>query len=253
MNIERMHYEFLLKFNKVSSDQNKSFLIPEIDLLLNEAQEIFVKRIVMPKYNPLAGVDKSQRNIDDVRTLVVSRECKVKNNNVTLPDDYLSYINSTVTVCGCGNKPVTCQVFIQQHQDMFQSSSFDSSSVQWREINATFDINGIKLYPDGDSQWKGFMLTYVKRPVFITNGWNSGSKHGYKIPGSDRLTGCVYDSSGNIVKDSAGIPLNGNVNCELPESTHSDIVDLAVMIASGNLASPEYQFKLQKLQLSQII
>jgi hypothetical protein len=37
------------KFNKVDSQKNRNILVPEIDLYLNEAEEIFVKLIAEPR------------------------------------------------------------------------------------------------------------------------------------------------------------------------------------------------------------
>jgi hypothetical protein len=49
MTIKEMHYDFKRKFNKVDSQKNRNILVPEIDLYLNEAEEIFVKLIAEPR------------------------------------------------------------------------------------------------------------------------------------------------------------------------------------------------------------
>ena len=44
LNVQEMHYDFKIKFNKLDSNDYRDFQVPEIDWLLNEAQEIFLKQ-----------------------------------------------------------------------------------------------------------------------------------------------------------------------------------------------------------------
>jgi hypothetical protein len=49
-----------------------------------------------------------------------------------------------------------------------------------------------------------------------------------------------------------GVALTGTVNCELPVTTHSEIVDIAVLLASGNIQTSDFQLRLSKLNLNQL-
>jgi hypothetical protein len=49
-----------------------------------------------------------------------------------------------------------------------------------------------------------------------------------------------------------GTVLVGSQDCELPEHTHREIVDIAVLITTGDLQSGDYQLKQAKLNLNQI-
>ena len=49
MTIEEQHYDFKMKLNKIDSQQYRNLIIPQIDWLLNEAQELFVKMVSNPR------------------------------------------------------------------------------------------------------------------------------------------------------------------------------------------------------------
>jgi hypothetical protein len=122
-----------------------------------------------------------------------------------------------------------CRVLIKQHDDMFEESSFDRSNFEWRFLNALFVREGLKLYPDGIL--KKVYLSYIKKPDYVhaAGEYNNGYK---------KLDGTV---------------LTGYKNCELPDHTHSEIIDIAVLIASGSIQSSDYNLKQAKLNLNQII
>ena len=48
----------------------------------------------------------------------------------------------------------------------------------------------------------------------------------------------------------SGIVLTGHQNCELPEHTHREIVDLAVLITSMDLSLQESPLKKEKMNLT---
>lgn len=237
MTIKEMHYDFKKKLNKIDSQQYRNLLIPEIDWTLNEAQELFVKLIANPRQRSYLGFEINQRTIDDIRTLVVRPESdpnasiQIQNNIVTLPSDYWHFIKAEVTISknSCGDR--IARFYPQQHDDEFEESSFNQSSYEWKSVNGTFFEEGIKLYDDGTFINKIFNLVYLKRPSYIHNAedFRQGT---YTLP--------------------SGIELTGSVNSELPESTHREIVDIAVLIASGEINTPDYQLKLQKLNLNKL-
>ena len=86
MTIKDMHYDFKKKLNKVDSQQYRNLLIPEIDWALNEAQNVFVDIVSEPRLRTNLGFEKSQKNIDDIRTLVISDLCSTISNTATIPE-----------------------------------------------------------------------------------------------------------------------------------------------------------------------
>lgn len=233
MTIKDMHYDFKKKLNKIDSQQNRNLLIPEIDWSLNEAVEIFIKSIAEPRTKTYFGFELNQRSIDDIRTLVVNNQCLIVNNNiVTLPDNYLHFVKGEVIMSKNNCKNVKGKFKLRQHDDEFEDSPFDNSNFEWRTVNGVFFENGIKLYDDGTFTNEQLCISYIKKPLYIHNAedFRNGS---YKLP------------SGTI--------LNGSVNCELPDHTHREIVDIAVMIATGELQIPDYELKTNKLRLNQLM
>lgn len=235
MTIEEMHYDFKMKLNKIDSQQYRNLRIPEIDWLLNEAQEILVKNVAFPRiYNHL-GFETTQRTIDDIRTIVIEEVNLNKISNTTvfeLPSNYMFYISAKAKLNKpeCGTKEV--QIIIRQHDDKFQESPFDVSSFEWGDINATFDSRGIRVYTDGTFDIQELKLTYIKKPAYIHNAVNFNPVNQYKLPNGNLLT--------------------GKQDSELPTQTHREIVDIAVWLASNNLDAQNFQFKQAKLNLNQI-
>lgn len=235
MTIQDMHYDFKKKLNKVDSQQYKNLQIPEIDWVLNEAQELFVKLVGKPRIKSYLGFETSQRTIDDIRTLVVKPESDpnayitVNNNIVTLPSNYWHFIKGEVLISKGNCQNVKAKFTLQQHDDNFEKSVFDKSSFEWREVNGVFFENGIKLYDDGTFTNNEFHITYLKKLDYIHNAQNFRTGT-YNLPSGEVLT--------------------GTVNCQLPDHTHREIVDLAVLITSGEIKAQDYQIKGNKLNLN---
>ena len=235
MAIADLEYAFKSKINKVDSAQNKNFLIPEIDLALNEGMELFVKMIAQPRLRRAYGFEKNQRSIDDIRTIVIdSTVCPIvagSTDTYTLPTDYWFFVKGHVLITkgDCTNKKG--RLYIRQQDDEFEESPFDRSSFEWREINGVFTSTGIKLYTS-DFTVNSLLLTYIKRPPYMHNAAGFDIINGYKSP--------------------SGVTYTGTQECVLPVGTHSEIVDLAVLIAIGKINSPEYQLKLNQLNLNNL-
>jgi hypothetical protein len=226
-----MHYDFKTKLNKIDSQQYRNLRIPEIDWKLNEAQELFVKMVTKPRLNKSLGFETSQRSTDDIRTIVVNNYCSPVVTNIgTLPADYWFFLNGTtlMTKGQCVGFPATLK--IRQHDDEFEGSPFDCSSFEWREVNAVFYEMGLKLYDDGTFTNTDVCISYIKKLAYIHNAedFRSGT---YNLP--------------------SGTTLSGANNCILPEHTHREIVDIAVLLATGEMQLPDFQAKQAKVNLNQ--
>lgn len=244
MDVKDMHYDFKKKLNKVDSNRYKNLLIPEIDWVLNEAQLIFIENISHPRKQQsqlfITGFEKNQRNIDDIRTLVVdnttnvsnSSSIKVVNNTIKLPDDYLHFIRAKVSMSKGKCNNVIGDIFIEQHDDLFENSSFDNTSFEWREVNGVFSSEGIELSTEDGITFNNAYLTYIRKPKYIHNA-EDFSNGMYRLPNGKELT--------------------GKQNCELPDNVHRDIVDLAVLITINDLEESSIQSKANKLNLTNLI
>lgn len=229
-----MHYDYKKKLNKVDSQQYRNLRIPEIDWVLNEAQEIFIKLVAQPRINNHLGFERNQRTIDDIRTIVQEEDetngITVNNNEVQLPSDYLHYISSTILMTKENCSDTKAKVFIRQQDDKFEQSPFDNSSFEWRTVNGIIVRDIIKLFDDGSFTNSELYLGYIKKPSYIHNAED-------------------FSAGGYNLLD--GTNLSGFVNCELPDHTHREIVDIAVLITTGELENQlGYQFKQEKFKLN---
>jgi hypothetical protein len=238
MSIKRMHYDVKVKLNKVDSQQYRNLLIPEIDWALNEALSIFIKRIAEPRkiQQPYDfGFEKNQRNIDDIRTIVKDNvsvtAAKIDDYSyqVTLPEDYLYLVSSKAAITKNNCHEVSASCVLRQHDDNFENSPFDKSSFEWREVNIRFYDNGVKVFSDGTFVINSLKLDYIRKPAYIHNAEDFGSSNQYILPDGTLLTGFQ--------------------NCELPFQTHAEIVDIAVLVLTGQLQYPDYNIKREKLNL----
>lgn len=237
MDIKEMQYDIKFKLNKIDSEQYKNFRIPELDWAINEAEEIFVKSIAEPRTSNYLGFETNQRTIDDIRSIVINDKTivptKIDSNTykVELPQDYMFYISANVIISKAKCADRTARAILRQHDDRFESSPFDMSSFEWKEVNIRFYEGGIKLFTDGTFEIKEVKLNYIRKRKYIHNAQDFLPTGSYKLP--------------------SGVVLTGTQNCELPEHTHREIVDIAVLILANNLDSPNYQLKQAKVNLNQ--
>lgn len=222
MTVKDMHYDFKVKFNSLDGQVSRGLKIPEIDWLLNRAQEAFIDAVAQPRTNPFVGFEMNQKAIDDLRTIVVDNYCKNvrvftsqnsspnQNSIVSLPDDYMYFASGKVYISKGNCVDIPARLVRQKHNYDFENSEFDKSSFEWRTVNMLFVEKGLKLFTDGTFSHSKVCISYVRRPKYIhyAEGYRGGQ---YKLP------------SGEI--------LQGFQNCELPEHTHPEIVDAAVQIA----------------------
>lgn len=233
MTIQEMHYDLKTKVNKIDSQQNRNLLIPELDWALNEAQELFIQWVAEPRNRSYLGFEKSQRNTEDIKSLVKKPDqpLVVINNIVTLPEDYLYFVRGRVYMSKGSCNNIIGTLFVRQHDDEFELSPFDTSSFEWRTVNGVFESKGLRLYTDGTFTVDSLDLTYIREPLYMHNA-QSFSDGGYRLP--------------------SGVLLQGSQNCELPNSTHRQIVDIASLIITGNIQAPDYELKLNKLRLNEL-
>lgn len=240
MNAREMQYDFKQKLNKIDSQKYRNLLVPEIDWKLNEAQEVFVKSIAEPRFARQIGFETSQRTIEDIRTLVKEQNLKqgtcIKPSEydtnkylAVLPDDYWFHTDSSLYASKGACLNVQLVTVKEQMDDLFEWSPFNKSSFEWREVNITFNQDGVVIYTDGTFIPDWFCLSYIRSPRSI---WNA------------------QDFQGGSYTTLAGEVLTGSQSCELPLRTHREIVDLAVLITTGDLQIPDYAIKLNKLKLS---
>jgi len=233
MTVENMHFDFKMKLNKVDSAKNRNFRPEEIDWLLNEAMDIFIKQ----RYH--------SKSFDDLKELViVDKTCDVTTYNAdenlykadfsTFTPSYMYYISGHAflnkTDTSCATEDRYADLYIRELTSRIQHTAFADSSYEWQEIACSF-INtagndslasGLLLYTDGTFTIKHLKLNYVKIPKRIA------------ISNYSLLDGT------SVTKQ----------DCELNPVFHNHIVDLSVALAAGNLQMPDLNYKMQKISFN---
>jgi hypothetical protein len=230
MLVQDMHYDLKMKFNKVDSQKNRNLRVQEIDWLLNEAEQIFVKLVAYPRMFTHLGFEVNQRSIEDIRNIIEKEIITPTDLVVSFPQNYEYFLKGQALISKgkCFKKKAS---FIPIQYDDAESSTFHSSSFEWREIIGRFNSQGIKLLVE-DFQVDSFTLFYLRKRNYICypGGLASGS---YTLP--------------------SGIILSENQSCELADITHTEIVDIAVMLAAGQIQTSDFQIKMSKLSVTQVL
>lgn len=240
MTIKEAHYQFKLNMDRVDTLATEDFNRAEIDWLLNEAQLIFIKQRMSDKSNPKRlGFEDTQKRIDDLSTLVIKYPSQppiltelldtgVYEVNLSTTVFPYMYLISAWTQLNLGNncyKDVTLK--FTQHDDyrIGMRDPFNKPSLESIPYNfgrsSTGDAVSIYVY-SGDlpsSYINSVYIEYIKKPRKVSLG-----NYTY-------IDGTIYPPT----------------TFELPEQTHSEIVDIACQIASLSIENPEYiQLKTQK-------
>lgn len=225
MNIAEMHWEFLRRLNKVDSQQNTRFPVPVIDQLLNEAIDAFVRSFGYPRSGRI-GVEGNQRAIDDFRTLIEKTDLTFTSVSdyyqTQLPPDYRHFVKGVVSAKR-GDCRKRIRAYVGQYDDLVEESSYTRSSLEWEEANIFFAKDFIRIWADFTPEY--ITLDYLRKPAKVYNAAAYG--------------GTYKDFNGNV--------LFGTQNCDLPENTHSEIVDLAVLSATNDISPLNYNLKKDKL------
>lgn len=244
--ISEMVYDFKMKMDRVDSLSQQDFNLGEIDWLLNEAQLVFVKRRFSGASNPKQkGFENTQKRIDDLSTLVIKYpvqppilttlldtgvyEADLSDTvypYMFLVDAYVDLnIDSTCTITGVPLK------FIQ-HDDLRESlrDPFNSPSLEFVPYNlgksSSGDSSSIYIY-GGDLPASSINSVYVEYVKYPSKMWSGGYEY---------LDGVTYPTT----------------DCELPDQTHSEIVDIACELAALNIENPEYiQLKSRKVLVNE--
>ncbi len=236
MNVLEMHMNFKLKFNKIDSQKNRNLKVPEIDLYLNEAVEIFINIVANPKIRKGLGFEVMQATIDDLYPLVKSDQNLTLSNNVgAYPQDYHTFLKAYANIIKSGCPLAKARMLFAQQDDRVEDFKMYQSSYEWREVAFRFEDTGLKALVEGTGiSVNNIYLTYLKQHPYIYASvlFPGGT---YTIPGTPPIV------------------LAGQQDCILPKRTHGQIIDIAVMLASGDIQASDYQLRQNKLSVNQIL
>lgn len=212
MTVQEMHLSFKQGLDKFDSKNYPNLLPEEIDLILNQAQDAFIKQRYGLNNPKQKGFEESQKRIDDLRSLIkteilnpLSNNSKNINSNavfVELPADYWITIQelTNITYTDCGSS-VTEDVYTLpiQHNDYSKLIHNPFGKPTNEKILRLTTEDGVELlYPSGATV-NNYRLRYIKRP------------------------------------QKMNIRSTPKVDCELPEMVHQEIVNLSISMALENI------------------
>ena len=220
MTAAEFHTNFKFRMDKLDSLNYPGFESTEIDMLLNQAQERFVKQRYGINNNKRQSFEETQKRTDDLRNIVKrvsitpqATQAANKPNGVfvqlptTLNQEFWFAVNEEcdITYEDCHEEDVTVRVPIRpiQHDD-YNKTIKDPFDKPWKEeIIRLASDTFYELISDTGITIGTYYLTYLKKPINIS--------------------------------------LTNNVTSELAEHTHSEIVDLAVQIALEGIEAKRQQ------------
>ena len=227
MTILELHYDFLLKIDKVASFSREDFNDAEIDWLLNEAQIVFVKQRYGGTNSKRTGFEMSQKRVDDLAQLHIPNEpitpvadstgvYEVDLCNLSHTYWFLTRAYANVSAPGC---EYTATLKAAQTDDLNDILDDPFNKPYKKEIpynmgraSSYSACTSIYMYPPVDDTIKTVSLSYIKEPNKVSLG--------------------TY-----IYIDGVQYPAT---TFETAPHTHPEIVDIATQIASGIIEHPNY-------------
>jgi hypothetical protein len=227
MTVATMHSEFKIGLDKVDSLSHPNFLPEEIDVLLNQAQDKFIKQRSYGNNPRRIGLEETQKRLDDIKNLITNFESTTFVTNtdnkpngafVAIPSDYMFAIEeeATITYLDCNGDSATKRVDViptthdrynKVKRDPFHRP--DNSEVHRLGYTKISGSENFELITGSGNTVSNYYLRYLKEPVVIQYGTQ------YSTPIAD-------------------------VDCDLSEHTHREIIAIAVKDALEDIESPRY-------------
>src|ERR1700751_242204 len=192
--------------DKLDSLNYPNFLEEEIDLLLNQAQDRFVKQRYSRNNIKRESFEETQKRTEDLKNItrnaLITPTPNAPDNIdpnavfVTLPSDHLFIIQerADIVYADCTNTAIveTVEVKPIQHSEFSKLIRDPFRKPSKTKVLRLMENGRVELVSDG-SQITNYRLRYIKQPVAIS--------------------------------------LTGNITSDLSPYTHQEIVNLAIQIA----------------------
>lgn len=227
MNISTAHIEFREAMDRLDSSAYPDFLPEQVDYILNEAYNRFIKTRYSGNNPAKTSAELTQKRTDDLRNLLITsftsttlntNETNVYNisltslytteaRNVASTSEYMFYFRgrAKVTSSKCGSEYVPIKLFSHDEIDIVLSDPHKQPVLY--EPVGYFEGNNLCIVTDGTFTVDNFKLTYFKIPTPVS--------------------------------------LSGNVTFETSSHTHKEIITLATYVALEKIESQRQQTQLQ--------
>ena len=220
MNIQQMHIELMQSLDKLNSSAFADLMPEDRDYFLNEAIVRYTKTCYTGN-NPLqAGFEVIQKRTDDLKTLVVTEfptittvtiEENIYKADLSLLylDENLSSLSSNkywffirgrarIVKSGCTSKYINIKIY--QHDDLNNTFEDPFKRPTFNEAVGYFENGNLYIATINGTSIDRVKLSFIRKPIEVKYG------SVYPIPTTD-------------------------VDCDLPEHTHKEIIQTAVAVA----------------------
>lgn len=207
MTVAQMHTAFKFGMDKLDALNYPNFLPEEIDLLLNQAQDRYVKQRYGLNNVKRQSFEETQKRTEDLKNLVraitlipaayATDNINVNARFVTLPLDHWFIIQerASITYEDCHGDDLTVNARIKPIQhvefDVIIEDPFKKPNKE--KVLRLMENGRVELITDSTTTLNSYYLRYIKQPVRIS--------------------------------------ISTPTNCELSDHTHQEIVDEAIKIA----------------------
>lgn len=279
MTVAEMHIAVKMGLDKSEALSLPAFQTEEIDFWLNEAVERFIKTRYSGNNTPFAkGFEQSQKRVDDLRTLILETRISPiaasaiydKPNSFIVesadfPSNYFLFLNDEVSITfthsGTGTSVTLRTGVTECTSDSYLTKVSDPYGEHILHMNTArplrlFSEKGVELITDGNYAVPYYYMRYIRKPNVInlitTTTVPSGSiavGKTYLVVGNNIVYNSITYTPGNTFIGITGVTTftgTGTINllasnCDLPEHTHREIVDMTVNKLLENIESPRYQ------------
>jgi len=278
MTIQQLHHLFRVKLDRLDNEYYANILATEIDMFLNDAQSIFIKKRIPTNQSFIQSFEENQKRQNDLREITTGDVQLTLSSDQTgkkpdsflfdLPSNYLYPFleEAEIAYTDCNNLPVTerkgfigithSEYLLSKEDPFFIPTELENFGVR------LLSNNKIEALTFGNFSINYYFMRYIRRPnemqysdntVVPSGSLNVGFQ--YKVlsgtithNGSALSTGQVFIAQNPTYSGVGTVALNG-VDCELSVEAQREIVDIAVNLALDVIESPRAQaYKLKVIE-----
>lgn len=205
MDIRRVYTEFVFRMNKLGTNANQNISYAQFIYLINKAQDHWIEQRIKVKEQNQVRQDELQQLLKTVKPALSKRGDYYY---FKIPKDYYHYNRLFSKVTNCKSK-VYGRFVEEGNLNMLLQDSMQRPSSAWEEVLVTLHGNEVRVY-------------------VYNFGIDDLEFSYYRCPVETDISGYLkYDGTNST-----------NINLEFDKVHAQEIIDLAVQIASGDVADP---------------
>lgn len=233
MTVTEMHRSFRFGMDKMDSINYPNFQPEEIDLLLNQAQDRFVKQRYGITNTKRTSFEETEKRTEDLKEIIQTARLTgftANSESITyysamceLPTDHWFTIwDKAIISCA------TCNTTVKRGVGPIGlNGGLNSITGQYVEVRPVTHLEFEKVVNDA---FKGPDHTKILKLMY---------KNQVELVMSQDCTLVSYEF--RYIKEPVRISLSGNITCELSEHTHQEIIDGAIVIALEGIEAKRTQ------------